>query len=229
MPYWKIFVFGGNTGDLSDAARPQGTYKNDMQVLECTPEDPAWDRPDVCGIIPKPRADSEVVYYPETGRLVLFGGWANRWYGDLYTCKVDEVVGPPYNVNQIESFEWSNPIGPITGESKMTISGEGFSSVGVGSSASIRFACLKGFLEVPGEVVSDTEVVFETPNYEKYGPVEVECRLKLGSKALTNGTVGFSFFSVTEASNSLAFGPGLLEGVAAGFPTTFVIQVSGSE
>ncbi|GMH84222.1 hypothetical protein TrST_g13493, partial [Triparma strigata] len=223
VPYWKIFVFGGNTGDLSDAARPQGTYQSDIQVLECTPEDPEWTRPDVVGTIPAPRSDSETVYYPDSGRLVLFGGWANRWFGDLYTCKVDDVVGPPHNVTHIESFEWSNPIGPITGESKMSIFGEGFSSVKSGN-ASVRFACPKGFIEVGGEVVSDSEVVFETPSFEKYGPVEVECRVKLGSKALTNATVGFSFFSVTDSTTSLAFGPGLLEGVAAGFPTSFVIQ-----
>ena len=222
VPYWKIFVFGGNSGEL-DTDRPQGTYQNDIQVLECTPEDPEWARPDTVGNLPTPRADSEVIYSSESGKMLLFGGWANRWFGDLYTCKVDDVVGPPYNVNGIESYEWSNAIGPVTGESKMTLFGEGFKSAN-SMNATVRFACQKGFLEVEGEVISDTEVAFQTPCFEKYGPVDVECRVKLGAKTLTNGTVPFSYFSVTDATKSLAFGPGLLEGFTAGFPTSFVIQ-----
>ena len=34
----------------------------------------------------------------------------------------------------------------------------------------------------------------------------------------------FSYFSVTDSTKSLSFGPGLLKGIAAGFPTSFVIQ-----
>ena len=105
----------------------------------------------------------------------------------------------------------------------MTIFGEGFQSAN-SSNATVRFACQKGHIEVSGNVISDTEVIFETPNFEKYGPVDVEARVKLGSKSLTNGTVDFSFFSVTDSTKSLAFGPGLLNGIAAGFPTSFVIQ-----
>ena len=87
VPYWKIFIFGGNSGDLEDG-KPQGTYLNDMQVLECLPENPSWTHPDVIGTPPTPRADTEAVYFEDSGKLVVFGGWANRWYGDLQTCKV---------------------------------------------------------------------------------------------------------------------------------------------
>lgn len=221
VPYYKIFVFGGNSGDLEDG-KPQGTYLNDVQVLECLPEDPSWTHPDTVGTLPSPRADTEAVYFEDSGKLVIFGGWANRWYGDLQTCKVDDVVGPPYNVNEIESFEWSSAIGPVTGNSKFTIKGEGFSAVNGG--AVVRFACLKGFLEVSGQVLNDNELEFETPNFEKFGPVEVEARVKLGQKTLTNASVNFSYFSVTDCFQSLAFGPGLLEGNAAAVPTSFVIQ-----
>ena len=34
-PQWKVFIFGGNSGDL-DQSRPQGKYLNDLQVLEHT-------------------------------------------------------------------------------------------------------------------------------------------------------------------------------------------------
>jgi len=110
----------------------------------------------------------------------------------------------------------------VTGNSKFTIKGQGFASVN--GNATVRFACLKGHLEVAGTVLNDNELEFETPNFEKFGPVEVEARVKLGSKTLTNASVAFSYFSVTDCEESLAFGPGLLEGNAVGVPTSFVIQ-----
>ena len=48
----------------------------------------------------------------------MFGGWANRWYGDLYVCKVGDVVGPPYSITSISPI-----MGPITGQTTCTISG----------------------------------------------------------------------------------------------------------
>lgn len=53
----------------------------------------------------------------------------------------------------------------------MQITGMGFSSVS--GSVTVRFACTKGFVEAEGEVVSDTEVSFLTPNFEKFGPMQV--------------------------------------------------------
>jgi len=64
------FPLWGNSGEL-DVDRPQGTYQNDIQVLECTPEDPEWSRPDTVGVMPTPRADSEIVYYNDTGKVRL--------------------------------------------------------------------------------------------------------------------------------------------------------------
>ena len=47
-----------------------------------------WSRPDTKGIVPSARGDTQVVYDTKGGRIVLYGGWANRWYGDLFQCKV---------------------------------------------------------------------------------------------------------------------------------------------
>lgn len=47
----------------------------------------------------------------------------------------------------------------------------GFASV-IGI-VNIRFACAKGFAEAEGHVESDTEVSFLTPNFEKFGPMQV--------------------------------------------------------
>eukprot|EP00903_Cladosiphon_okamuranus_P015249 g14093.t1 len=98
----------------------------------------------------------------------------------------------------------------------------GFSSTsGV---VNVRFACPKGFVETEGRVVSDTEVSFLTPNFEKFGPMQVECRLSIGSKGLTNTKVNFQYFSVGDATKTVAFGPGLLHGTAPGVPVVFMIQ-----
>lgn len=58
-------------------------------------------------------------------------------------------------------------VGPLV----VQITGMGFSSVSGG--VTVRFACPKGFVEAEGQVVSDTEVSFLTPNFEKFGPMQV--------------------------------------------------------
>ena len=50
VPYWKVFVFGGNSGDLYEGGNPQGKYLNDMVVLETG--DNSWCRPTTLGAIP---------------------------------------------------------------------------------------------------------------------------------------------------------------------------------
>lgn len=152
-----------------------------------------------------------------------------------------------------------------------------------GGNATVRFACPKGHLECPGTVVDDSTMTFDTPNFEKFGPVEVrksntvscvvavmrcicaclmltqgrsssvsqsvgsspihaspqrtthplalsscllqvEGRLAIAGKSLTNSVVHFSYFSVANANTTVAFGPGVLSGSAATVPTVFVIQ-----
>jgi len=46
VPNWKIFVFGGNSGEL-DQTRPQGMLQNNIQVLECpsSADSNAWCHP----------------------------------------------------------------------------------------------------------------------------------------------------------------------------------------
>ena len=55
-------------------------------------------------------------------------------------------------------------------------------------------------------------------------PPQVECRLSIGSKGLTNTKVNFQYFSVGDATKTVAFGPGLLHGMAPGVPVVFIIQ-----
>lgn len=77
------------------------------------------------GDSPTPRGETCIAYDARTSRLVLFGGWSNRWFGDLHVCKVGDVVGPPYAIDSI-----SPTLGPLTGMTKCTILGVGFKSSG---------------------------------------------------------------------------------------------------
>jgi dynein heavy chain len=227
VPHWKIFIFGGNSGDL-DQSRPQGHYRNDLQVLESIRTDGQgessleWSRPPVRGDKPCPRSDTEMFYSLNTGKLTLFGGWSHRWHGEVYCCDVGSVVGPSYNIFCISSKEWNEPIGPVTGESKMILVGKGFSSVtGV---ATVRFASTKGFIDVTGEILNDEQVSFSTPNFQKYGAVKAQVRLKIGSQSFTNNCVPFTFFSVTCSAETVAFGPGILDVNAVNQSAYFIIQ-----
>ena len=98
----------------------------------------------------------------------------------------------------------------IIGSTKCEIKGIGFKSGG--SQTLIRFACIKGFLECNGEVIDDTTITFDTPNYEKFGAMSVEGRVSVGGKPLCNTTISFDYFSVTSCETSIAFGPGLING-----------------
>lgn len=222
-------MFGGNSGNL-DQSRPQGYCRNDIQVLESSrtnaqdgPGPLEWSRPSVKGEKPSPLSDTEMFFSPVTGKITLFGGWSNRWHGDLYNCDVSNVVGPTYNIFCISSNGWDEPIGPITGGSKMFLIGKGFSSV-QSSIATIKFACAKGIVEVPGQVLSDDRVSFTTPNFQKYGAVKVEVRLKIGSQSFTNNIVDFAFFVVTSGAETVAFGPGLIDENPINRSTSFIIQ-----
>ena len=215
VPHWKIFVFGGNSGDLVDGGNPLGSYMNDMVVLETGTN--SWTRPLVSGTPPTPRGETPIVYDSKKYNLILFGGWANKWYGDLNVCKVNEVVGPPYAI-----FSVSPNAGPITGGTPCTLTGVGFKASG--NTATVRFACPKGFMEQPGEVVSDTLIKFDSPCFEKYGAMTVEGRACVGARALTNNTVKYTYFSVTSCETSVCFGPGMLSGVVAGVQASVIIQ-----
>ena len=214
VPYWKIFVFGGNSGDLVDG-NPTGDYCNDIMVFECGTNQ--WVRPAIAGTTPFERSDSPMAYDPQKGTMLLFGGWRHSWYDDLCVCQVAEVVGPPYSLDDI-----APKIGPVTGGTLAEITGMGFASAR--GDVTVRYACPKGFENGSnGVVVDDATIQFETPNYEKYGDVQVECRVAIGSKPLTNSVVHMTYFSVTAGSQCLAFGPGLSKACVAKIPTTIVI------
>lgn len=73
-------------------------------------------------------------------KLVIFGGWANNWLGDMVVLNVSSITGPPYAIYSMKPM-----LGPLTGKTKVTIIGEGFKD---SSAISVKFECGKGIAEV---------------------------------------------------------------------------------
>ncbi|CDI86634.1 hypothetical protein EPH_0074210 [Eimeria praecox] len=105
--------------------------------------------------LPLPREGATMAYFAEDSTLVVFGGWSGKWLGDLWTCCVSSVVGPPYAVLGL-----SPPCGPMTGGTPITLRGAGFTT----GSIIVRFSVGDFFADVPGTFVSSTEIHALTPN-----------------------------------------------------------------
>jgi len=135
--------------------RPQGHYCNDVQVLDCEALDSRhsktrdgsnnlkWIQLDTIGDEPCPRSDTQIFYSRHSGKLVLFGGWSNRWHDKVYTCNVSQFVRPPYNIFFLACINWDKLIGHVTGGSKMLFKGKGFQSA-KNRTAIICISCPKG-------------------------------------------------------------------------------------
>ena len=143
VPNWKIFVFGGNSGSLTEGS-PQGEPLNDTIVID-TGDLQLWE-PKCVGEIPEARSDSELLYDEDTHRLLLFGGWAGEWFGELQVLNVAEIVGPPYSVTELGPL-----FGPITGNATVQVHRPSTCPEFVGKSATVRFACEKGFVDADGQ------------------------------------------------------------------------------
>lgn len=175
IPSWKVFLFGGVSGDLTETKRVQGTFLNEVSVLDTGSN--TWATPTIIGEPPSPRSDSMLAYDAKGSRLVLFGGWANRWYGDMYTLDVGSVVGPPYAIMNIDP-----KMGPITGGTHLTVIGIDFINT---PAVVVRFSTRKGAQDVAGKYVTDTEIVCETPSFVGLGAGDVDVRLSLKGDSFT--------------------------------------------
>jgi len=178
-----------------------------------------WNAPNVEGDdAPHPRSDSDLVYDAKGSRIFLFGGWANRWFDDLYILDVGSVVGPPYAIMGIKP-----KTGPITGGQEISVEGLDFVPT---SEVLVRFSSRArgGQIEVPGEYVSSTLVKCVSPMFMDIGSGEVEVRVSLNGDSYTTTYQKYSFFAVTDAEKCICFGPGIISGGAPQVETVFVIQ-----
>ncbi|CAE7236220.1 ODA11 [Symbiodinium pilosum] len=53
-------------------------------------------------------------YDSEESRLIMYGGWANKWLDDCWQINVASIVGPPYAIVHVDP-----PLGPVSGNQKV--------------------------------------------------------------------------------------------------------------
>eukprot|EP00698_Gefionella_okellyi_P011837 TRINITY_DN3147_c0_g1_i1.p1 TRINITY_DN3147_c0_g1~~TRINITY_DN3147_c0_g1_i1.p1 ORF type:complete len:4003 (-),score=857.71 TRINITY_DN3147_c0_g1_i1:159-12167(-) len=205
---YKLFLFGGQT-------RPQ-YYSNDVDYFDT--ETNVWKRIEAKGKPPCGRADSSLVYEPKSGYLVLFGGWANEFLGDLHALDVSSIVGPPYALSSID------PIGgPVMSATHVTLKGMNFFE---STSVKVMFCDASGKNVVAnGQFVNDSTVTCDTPPFDVFGPADIFVRVSIINDQYTVpfNRVPYKLFLDTKSSVCLAYGPGVLASGATAMPTSFII------
>jgi len=229
IPTWKFFIFGGECAEFQEGtSRSFGSYVNTSCILDLGTL--RWNTfasdPELFDNIPTPREYSAMTYDERERRLIIYGGWNNGWFNDLYTLNVAKIVGPSYAITA------SDPaLGQLSGNVQLKVSGRGIKDVNIRVLFTLGNkpvdAPSKLTLEVPGTFVSETELTCITPSFESVGGANVakECvmQLSIGNGDLTTTWIPFQYFLNTRAKTSLAYGAGLLKGLCAGEPTAFQI------
>lgn len=217
IPTWKIFTFGGVIGPLSDQDR-QGKLSNATSILDTGVN--RWTTPKTDGKAPPMRSDASMAYDTKNSRLIVFGGWADEWLADLYTLDVGNIVGPPYAITDMIPR-----MGPVTGGTDINIFGIDFVNT---VNVVVRFGNHRNAVDVPGVFVSQTKIKCVSPNSSKLaliaGSGEVDVRVSLNGDSFTTTSQKFTFFPVTNGSNCIMYGPGLLSGCAIKEQVSFMIQ-----
>ncbi|KAA0166994.1 hypothetical protein FNF28_02917 [Cafeteria roenbergensis] len=216
VPHWLLFVFGGTGGDADDkdAKKGSGAFMGDLAMLATGKDE--WVPLSTGGHAPRPRADSAMMYEPASKRLVVFGGWANRWLGDAHSLDASLIVGPPYAVLSVEPA-----LGPITGGTTLTVKGMGFTT---DMPMAVRFMLGRRHAEVSATVLDDETLECVSPDLAGVGPGVTQVRVAVRGSPYTITGEPFQVFRVTSPASTLAFGPGVLGGLAAGRPAQFIIR-----
>jgi dynein heavy chain len=224
IPSWKYFIFGGESTDYGEAQpRAFGELVNtacflDIETMRWAPIHPEDD------LLPKPREYAGVSYDQKDSRLLVFGGWNNRWLNDIYALNVSKIVGPSYAVTSMEPVT-----SQLSGGTTVTIRGVGFKDQNIrvfftAGDSPIAQVTPKSTIEVGGIHVSETELTCETPNFDKFGACNAVVQLTISGGDLTTTFAPFSYFMNTRAYMSLCYGPAIQDACCAGAPAEFIIQ-----
>lgn len=229
IPSWKYFIFGGSVGNFEEGGnRTLSRINDDSYVLDLNLknikslkwEPVSLENPEK----PRPREASAMFYDSNESRLVLFGGWSNMWMDDISALSVSLITGPPYAIYDIKP-----KLGPLTGKTKIFISGDGFIDSG---NINIKFLVsnAKGLpLEVQGNYISPNEIWCETPNFETFGAKKADVRISINKGDFTITSSNFTYYLNTKADRSIAYGPGLLQENLVSHETVFIIQARNTK
>lgn len=227
IPTWKFFVFGGEQLEYNEGApRRFGDYTNSSTYLDMGTI--AWTTyasdPEVFSNMPTPREYASMSYDNRESRLIIFGGWNNGWFDDLYSLNVSKIVGPSYAITASEP-----QLGQVSGGTKLRIQGQGFKEPNIKvmfTVGNVPFDTVSARVtrEVTAEYISDSEIECLSPNFEDFGAKEAVMQVSCANGDLTTTWIPFNFFLNTRAVKSLAYGPGLLKESVVGAEVEFIIQ-----
>eukprot|EP00946_MAST-07B_sp_MAST-7B-sp1_P001405 g1405.t1 len=212
IPHDQLYIFGGASGEITKK-NVMGRYSNDLMMLDLV--DGRWTKVK-CTKSPKARADTELSYNESSRRINIFGGWANKWYKDLWSIDAGPYVGPPYNMESVEPNT-----GPIIGGTNLTIAGVGFKNT---RGLKVKFqGGAYGEAEAFATFVNDTTLTVSTPDLSQFLRLPgkdnyrvVNVALSINDDLNTIYPIMFRIFTLTDAQNSLCFGPALMDGAFAG-------------
>ena len=129
IPTRKFFIFGGECLEYQEGtARAFGEYVNTSCYLDLgsiTWTTYASD-PEVFDNIPSPREYAAMSYDERERKILIYGGWNNGWFDDLYSLTVAKIVGPSYAITA------SDPcLGQLSGGVELTINGRGIKDANI--------------------------------------------------------------------------------------------------
>ena len=107
IPSYKYFVFGGESGEFPEGGpRHFGHCVNsacylDIETMHWTTIKTEDGDAQVKPLLPPAREYTAMAYDKKQSRLLVFGGWNNRWFDDLYALSVSKIVGPLYAITEI--------------------------------------------------------------------------------------------------------------------------------
>ena len=215
VPSSFLFSFGGQT--TNKTSRTEWCYRDNVDVLDCRGMNWMAAPKLVKGTPPKPREDSAWGFDKKSAKLIMFGGWANDWLGDVHTLDVSGIVGPPYAVERLEPNE-----GPMTGNSKLIIHGLDF----VKGKIEVKFTDGRNEEKSPkADYFSPTEIHCTSPDWSKFSPGQVDVRVSISGEGFTVNEIKWTYYTNTKPQRCVAYGPGLFDkGSVWGFPSLFKVQ-----
>lgn len=138
----------------------------------------------------------------------------------MWMLPVGSITGPPYAIESIKP-----KVGPLTGKTKLSIYGAGFKETY--GQITVRFFGGKAPIDTVGVFKDENLIECETPPFDQ--PKKCEIRVSCGKYDMTITSAEFTYFLNTKADQTIAFGPGLLEGNHVDGEAMFYIQARNAE
>ena len=230
-PGWKYFIFGGTSKEF-DETKLRERAESTNKMIYCDMEDEKLSEVNLNEeiILPESREDAAMIYYQHSKNLLLFGGWNNEWFGDIYGICVSAIVGPSYSVKSI-----SPNMGRISGNQEITLFGNKLNNGNI----TVYFILGSKYAQTTATLIDDTKLTFMTPVFSDpsfinpgtrfQGTKDCEVYIKIDNEELSTNPIKFSIYYDTNAGKSIFFGPACITGGTPGVPTSLMIRARNDE